>query len=166
MKEFFKLTTPILMLTASLAACNQEGSLPTEATVKLAVIAGSSHGGRPMSTDLTQEVTSSPVWSGDPDGTGSALITVNPGQGEVCWQTSVTNIVLPAVASHIHQAAPGIRGPIVIALSPPGADGTAVGCRQGIDRELLKQILTNPGDFYVNVHTSDFPAGAIRGQLP
>lgn len=166
MREFLRLATPLVLMTASLAACDQEASTPTEATVRLAVIAGADHGGRPMSTDLTREVTTAPVWSGDPDGAGSALITINLGQREVCWHTTVTNIALPATASHIHQAAPGIRGPIVIALSPPGTDGTATGCRDGIDKDLLKQIMTNPEGFYVNVHTTDFPAGAIRGQLP
>jgi hypothetical protein len=29
----------------------------------------------------------------------------------------------------------------------------------------VKDILTNPAAYYVNVHTSDYPAGAVRGQL-
>jgi uncharacterized protein (DUF3820 family) len=31
--------------------------------------------------------------------------------------------------------------------------------------KLLRKIADKPGDYYVNVHTADFPAGAIRGQL-
>jgi hypothetical protein len=32
-------------------------------------------------------------------------------------------------------------------------------------RATIKAIKKNPSGYYVNIHTSDFPAGAIRGQL-
>jgi hypothetical protein len=114
---------------------------------------------------MTQEVTTTPVYSGDPDGTGTALITINRGLGTVCWETSVANITLPATASHIHKAEVGVRGPIVISLSPPGTTGHATGCASDIDRDLLRDILQNPASYYVNVHTSDYPASAIRAQM-
>jgi len=145
--------------------CSQDTSIPTDATVNLAVIAGADHGGRPFSTAMTQEVTTTPVWAGDPDGSGVALVTINPGQREICWQLSVANIALPATSAHIHQAAPGIRGAIVVALSPPDATGTATGCASDVNADLLREIRNSPESFYVNVHTSLFPAGAIRGQL-
>ena len=107
-----------------------------------------------------------PVFSGDPDGSGVALITVNLGQRGVCWQIAATDMLLPASSAHIHQAAPGVRGNIVVALSLPDASGLSVGCSSGIDAALLREVITSPQSFYVNVHTSQFPAGAIRGQLP
>jgi len=148
-----------------LVACEPQAAIPTEATVvRLAVVAGADHGGRPYSPPMTQEVTSQPVYQGDSDGVGEALITVNLGQREVCWHTAVSNLDA-ATASHIHEAAAGIRGPIVIALSVPDGTGQATGCRSDVDAELLKRILGNPAGFYVNVHTTVYPAGAIRGQL-
>lgn len=154
----------LFLATAVFAACGER--TPTSPTVELEIIAGADHGGRPFSTDMSQEVTSIPAWEGDPDGAGTALVTLNHGQGEVCWSLSVTNLTLPATASHIHQAPPGVRGPIVVFLSPPDASGTATGCRAGVDRDLMRDILQNPDSYYVNVHTTDFPPGAIRGQLP
>jgi len=155
-----------LASAASLPGCSRDATDPMTATVGLALVAGADHGGRPLSTEMTQEVTTVPVWQGDPDGSGIALITLNHGNAEVCWELSVSNLTLPATASHIHAAAPGVRGPIVLPLSAPDASGAAAGCTAGVDRELIQDILTSPESYYVNVHTSDFPPGAVRGQLP
>jgi hypothetical protein len=38
------------------------------------------------------------------------------------------------------------------------------GCVQG-DPAVVQEIEDDPGGFYVNLHTADFPAGAVRGQL-
>lgn len=151
-------------LALGAAGCAQDRG-PTAPTIRLAVVAGAEHGGAPFTTPLTQEVTSSPVWFGDADGAGDALVTINLGQGEICWEVTVRGIALPATASHIHKAAAGVRGAIVVPLSAPNETGAAAGCASDIDRELLQEILTSPASFYVNVHTSEFPAGAVRGQL-
>ena len=103
---------------------------------------------------------------GDPDGSGTATITLNHGQGTVCWEIQVSNITLPAIAAHIHEAPAGVAGPVVIPLFPPVPDesGFSSGCMSA-DREEIKEIIQHPEEYYVNVHTTDFPAGAVRGQL-
>lgn len=136
----------------TLAACSD--SAPTETrTVRLAV------------QRMSQEVTHTPVWAGDADGSGSALFTVTKDQSEVCWELTVSNILLPAMSAHIHKAAPGVRGPIVVELSAPAANGKSSGCAKNVDLALIADILAAPEGYYVNVHTTDFPAGAVRGQL-
>lgn len=157
---------PLALASVVLMGCNADAPIPAGPTVQLALVAGADHGGRPFSTEMTQEVTTTPVWAGDLDGSGTALITLNAGQGEVCWDLSASNITLPATAAHIHSAAPGVRGPIVVFLSAPDAAGVAVGCASGVSRDLIRDILVRPEAYYVNVHTADFPPGAIRGQLP
>lgn len=120
-------------------------------------------GGRPLSATLSgaNEVPG----PGDPDGTGAARITLNQGRGTVCWSIHVEDITLPAAAAHIHSGPTGVAGPVVVTLSPPDAAGDASDCVSGVDRSLIKAIRKNPSQYYVNVHTSDFPAGAVRGQL-
>ena len=49
-------------------------------------------------------------------------------------------------------------------LKPPGPDGKIKDCATA-DAAVVKDILANPGGYYVNVHTADFRPGAIRGQL-
>jgi len=166
MASRFPILAALMTFAATLAGCGEESPPTAPQTVQLRLVAGAEHGGAPHSTIMTQEVTTTPApWQGDPDGTGLALITVNVGQQAVCWELSASEIALPATASHIHKAPPGTAGPAVVFLSPPDAAGWAAGCRSGLSRDLLREILTSPESFYVNVHTSDFGPGAIRGQL-
>jgi hypothetical protein len=126
-----------------------------------------SAGGRPFSTTLTgeAEVTAAGVPNqGDLDGVGSAHLTLNQGQGEICFELRVSGITLPAAAAHIHVGASTTTGPVVVGLAAPDANGFSSGCVSA-DKELIKAIRQNPEAYYVNVHTSDFPAGALRGQL-
>src|SRR5215207_10362710 len=100
---------------------------------------------------------------GDPDGAGTAVITLNQGQGEVCFELTVSNIAA-ATAAHIHTGAAGAAGPVAVTLTPPAAGGSSKGCVSA-DAELIKNLRQNPENFYVNVHNADFPDGAVRGQL-
>ncbi len=105
------------------------------------------------------------VAEGDADGRGAASIAVNDEDGEVCWDLDAQDIELPAAAAHIHRGAAGVDGDIVVTLSPPDAEGRATGCDSEVDSALINEIMEGPAGFYVNVHTTDYPAGAIRGQL-
>jgi CHRD domain-containing protein len=101
--------------------------------------------------------------AGDPVGNGTATVRLRLGQAQACYKVAAKN--LPAsVGAHIHSGAAGTAGPVVIPFATPGADGTASGCAAA-PRSLVAAILKDPGSYYVNVHTSEFPAGAIRGQL-
>jgi len=124
-------------------------------------------GGRQFTTTMTgaAEVNAQGVPNqGDPDGSGTATITLNYGQGTICWELSVSGITLPAFAAHIHEAPVTAPGPIVVPLSAPDASGFASGCA-AVDRDQIKDIIQHPEEYYVNVHNADFPSGAIRGQL-
>lgn len=99
---------------------------------------------------------------GDPDGSGTATIRVNPGQGQVCYSISVSNIA-PATMAHIHEAAAGAAGPVVVSLQAP-TSGSSQGCAS-VSREFAKELIRTPGDYYVNVHNTEFGGGAVRGQL-
>ena len=101
---------------------------------------------------------------GVPDGTGSATVRLRLGEGRLCFQLSAAGITLPASAAHVHEGAAGVAGPIVAGLAPPDASGSSSGCVP-VFRPLVAAILTNPAGYYLNVHTADLPAGAIRGQL-
>jgi CHRD domain len=107
---------------------------------------------------------SNEVPAGDPDGSGTATFRMIRGAALICYQLSVKDIMLPATAAHIHVGAAGVNGSVVVPLSAPDASGAAAGCAT-TTRAIVAAILDNPSGYYANVHTTDFPGGAIRGQL-
>ncbi len=101
---------------------------------------------------------------GDPDGTGTARVNIDATKGQACYEVEVKGLDRP-VGMHIHEGEPGKAGPVVVPLTTPTAtDTTTTGCVDA-DRTLLGRVTAQPGDFYVNVHTSTYPQGAVRGQL-
>lgn len=102
--------------------------------------------------------------AGDPNGSGTATITIDLNTRQVCWTITVVNIA-PATASHIHVGAAGVSGGVVVPLDVDGFTGSTSGCVAAPAAADLAAIIANPAGFYVNVHTADFPAGAVRGQL-
>lgn len=101
---------------------------------------------------------------GDLDGFGSALVNL-VSTTKLCFAIIVQGIETP-ISAHIHRGAAGINGLIEVTLSPPakGNGGTKAGCVK-VSEALALEIGRYPGNFYVNVHTGDFTAGALRGQL-
>ncbi len=119
------------------------------------------HGGKPITVQMTGAA-EAPT-PGDPDGKGTATLTFNPGQGQVCYELKVSGIDA-ANAAHIHVGPPGEAGDVAVPLEAPNAEGTSKACAK-VDREVLKQMMDNPAGYYVNVHNAKYPNGALRGQL-
>lgn len=102
------------------------------------------------------------VPAGDPDGVGTAHISINDATNQVCAHLEVRNIGA-VTAAHIHQGRAGVNGPPVITLDAPD-DNDSDDCDTVAD-SLVDQIRNTPGNFYVNVHTAEYPNGAVRGQI-
>ena len=80
------------------------------------------------------------------------------------WKLTYAKLTGPATAAHIHMAAKGKSGNVVVPLC-----GATPACKSGLtgtatltqaDLTAFKKHL-----LYVNVHTAKNPAGEIRGQL-
>lgn len=98
----------------------------------------------------------------DPDGVGTASISTDDATNRICTHLEVRNIG-PVTAAHIHRGRAGVNGPPVVTLDAPD-DNDSDDC-DDVPDALLDEIRRFPANFYVNVHTAQYPDGAIRGQI-
>ncbi len=95
---------------------------------------------------------------GDADGTGAFSVEIDTDAGDFCYSLSAAKIA-KATMAHVHSGAAGADGAPVITIDL-GSDLCIAA-----EPDVLKAIVAAPGNYYVNIHTAEFPAGAIRGQL-
>ncbi len=98
---------------------------------------------------------------GDPDGTGGFKAELDDESGDFCFTLWAEQTAEPTMA-HVHEGASGADGKPVATLEMTGKDSDSC---IAMEPDLVKKILAAPKDYYVNVHTADFPKGAVRGQL-
>jgi hypothetical protein len=122
------------------------------------------------------------VPANDSRATGQAVFQLGPDGESIAYRLIVANIENVTMA-HIHLAPAGQNGPVVAWLYPSGpparlipgrtsgvlATGTIteadlVGTLAGQDLDALLDAFA-AGNAYVNVHTSQFPPGEVRGQI-
>jgi hypothetical protein len=113
---------------------------------------------------------------------GQAIFHVSKDGDSISYKLIVANIENVTMA-HIHLGPAGDNGPVVVWLYPdapppqliPGrfsgvlAEGTItaddlVGPLAGESLETLLEAMAS-GNTYVNVHTSQYPGGEVRGQI-
>src|SRR5262249_54701799 len=83
-----------------------------------------------------------------------------------------------AVGLHIHRGDSTVAGPVVINTGFSAGNSQPLKARADVVQRnapvlatdatalaALRDLMANPAGFYVNIHTTDFPGGAIRGQL-
>ena len=118
-----------------------------------------------VKVEATNMVGAVEVPPGDPDGTGNAKFKLKKKKGQVCFEADFQNIEAP-FAAHIHKGGASVAGPIKVPLfdTPGGATSPQAGCVDA-SKTLIKKIGKKPKRFYCNIHTTDFPDGAIRAQL-
>jgi hypothetical protein len=112
---------------------------------------------------------------GDPAGQASARVDLDPEHELACFVVSWHNLDGAVTAFHVHAAARGRVGPLWIDFFDgkhfSGADNRISGCvrvsaSHGMSpRDKIQALIHDPCGFYLNIHSTEFPRGAIRGQL-
>lgn len=93
---------------------------------------------------------------------GAAVIAVH-GSSVVCWRFAHLHGFTGATFAHIHVGAHGKSGNIVVPLST-GPRLHHQGCLP-VSAALINAIEKNPRGYYVNIHSTRYPGGAVRAQL-
>lgn len=104
-------------------------------------------------------------------GGGSGFFSYTVDGSMLCYTLEVRDLTVAPFAAHIHPAPRNIAGPVAVPLATPtGATSTVGGCITAADGGAmtpaeLAAIVADPRAFYVNVHTTTYPGGEVRGQL-
>lgn len=133
-------------------------------TGALAIVAGCNSMSGSMSDSMyTQTVTlsgSNEVPPVTTSATGTATVTIKPDHSVVVKE-SVTGMT--ATASHIHEAAAGTNGPVIVPFTKTGDNTFAAADTAKLTDSQYESF--KAGKLYVNVHSAAHPGGEIRAQL-
>jgi hypothetical protein len=101
---------------------------------------------------------------GDTDGKAVTYLRIRGNQ--VSFATKWANIAAPT-AGHTHAGVAGQNGPVKIGFfgALPSTARAVTGSVTVADEALLDSLKTSPESFYANLHTAEFPGGAVRGQF-
>lgn len=112
---------------------------------------------------------------GDPDGHGYARLDLDPEHETACFVTTWRKVDGAVTALHLHAAHRGSEGPHWIDLFDDrhldGARNTVSGCvhvegsPRMSPRDKIQAVIHDPSGYYLNLHSTEFGDGAIRGQL-
>jgi len=91
---------------------------------------------------------------------GSGTITIND---DMTVQGSVTTNGVAGTAAHIHEAAAGKNGPVIIPLTKSGDNLWSTPAGAKLTQAQYKAF--KAGNLYLNVHSAAHKGGEIRGQL-
>ena len=100
--------------------------------------------------------------AGAPNGSGLAVLSANPHNGELCWQFSqLMNVTAPTLAT-LYGWGPGLSGRHGIHL---GRTYRPSGC-QHEPAILFKLLEAHPQSYAIGIYNAQFREGAVRGRLP
>ena len=98
-------------------------------------------------------------------GTGFGTVVLDAGQTQITVNENWSGLVAPATASHIHNAPPGVNGPVIFPFTGVPAATTGAIPQQVFAITAAQVTELFLGNMYMNIHTAAFPGGEIRGQL-
>ena len=99
-------------------------------------------------------------------GFDDAQMTYDDVTNELAWTIDFADLLAPTVAAHFHEAPPGVNGPIIVPIDLGAFAGATAGTLtgSGLAPDVNEAALLS-GGWYLNIHSTMFPGGEIRGQV-
>ncbi|MGJ6960576.1 CHRD domain-containing protein [Streptosporangium sp. G11] len=117
--------------------------------------------------NATQEVREPGKKVGDQQGVAVWLVWVKG--RKVHWATLWHGLTAQPANGHLHRGKKGVNGPVAVDFfAAPGGLPKGITGASGVasaSSSVAEGIKKNPKNWYTNLHTADFPDGAVRGQL-
>jgi hypothetical protein len=135
-------------LIAAMAAAGVMGLLATYTSAQMT-------DGQKITLSGTNEV---PPVTTSASGTGTVTIGADRSV-----KANITVTGMTATASHIHEAAAGVNGPVIVPFTKT-ADNTFAAA-DGAKLTEAQYASYKAGNLYVNVHSAANPGGEVRAQL-
>ncbi|MBX3237007.1 MAG: CHRD domain-containing protein [Nitrospiraceae bacterium] len=97
---------------------------------------------------------------------GAAALQLDNATGNLTWNIVYSGLQGTPTAAHFHQAQAGLAGPVVQDIALPSPAGSPFGILTGSAvLNAVQQSNLLSGLWYINVHSSLFTSGEIRGQV-
>ena len=91
---------------------------------------------------------------------GSGTITIASDQSV---RGSITTMGVEATMAHIHMAAPGQNGPVIVPMTKTADNVWSIPAGAKLTEAQYQSF--KDGNLYINVHSASHKGGEIRGQL-
>jgi hypothetical protein len=102
----------------------------------------------------------------DTPGFGNATLTLDAAHTSINVKMTIAALTTPVNNAHIHKEVAGVAGPVVVNFFPAtNLINGRMDTTFTIEKALGDDIYRNPQLYYVNVHSTQFGLGEIRGQL-
>lgn len=173
---------PMVAVAGLLAGCSDPGT-PTMPALEPSFDVAMQEVGQATKRTFTAALSgANEVPANDSDARGQAVFQLSQDGTEVSYRLIVANLQNVTMA-HIHVGEAGVNGPVVAWLYPSGPPPQLIeGRSSGVlatgvitEASLVGQLANEPlsalvdrmrdATVYVNVHTSQYPPGEIRGQI-
>lgn len=163
LEAVFTVITSLLLMTPSVVLSQSTTPEPSYFTSTYKVLATPDQIIAPNGTSIAGQCGAYAVFE----------LMINVDLNVLCYNVTTYNLALPyldASSTHIHQASKGKYGPNVLDLNNPNVDVSDLykeifDCITPSDNSVLKSIESTPAEYSVDIHTSLFVEGAVRGSL-
>jgi hypothetical protein len=95
--------------------------------------------------------------------TGYASVQLDTATSKLSWNVAYSGLLASRTAAHFHVGPVGVSGPVTIGIAGTGGTADTIIGSATLTATQISQVLAH--QWYINVHSTLYPGGEIRGQV-